>query len=155
MDADNIKKKADFSICIEKRKGGLEHRLVFLRRGLKTFLIEMASLFDVVLYTTSKAAYAAAIVDYIDPKREYFSNVLTRIHCVEEPSGSGSYLKDLSRIVGRSLDQMLLLDDSQEQVELNKENAIRILAFGHDMGEDDELAGFTLLAQELAEARSV
>ena len=50
---------------------------------------------------------------------------------------------------------MLLLDDSQEQVELNKENAIRILAFGHDMGEDDELAGFTLLAQELAEARSV
>ena len=141
-----VQEKAEFSICIKKSKGGFEHRHVFLRRGLRPFLKEIARLFDVVLYTTSIASYAVAIVDHIDPNREVFSNLLTRVHCLKDPRGSGAYLKDLTRIMGRDHDQMLLLDDSREQVNLNKDNAIRIPAFEPRIENDTELESFASLA---------
>ena len=64
-------------------------------------------------------------------------------------------LKDLSKIGGRRLSDMILLDDTVEQIELNEDNAIQIAPFGDEMGEDCELEGFALLAMEIAATNSV
>ena len=63
VEATSLAKKPDFSVCFERSSGKFEHRLVFLRNGLMTFLSEMASLFELVLYTAATASYAEAILD--------------------------------------------------------------------------------------------
>ena len=154
VEATGLSKKPDFSVCFERSNGNFEHRLVFLRRGLKAFLDEMASLFEVVIYTAATASYAEAILDHIDADRQIFSHVLSREHCMRDDKTTVP-LKDLSKVGGRSLSNMILLDDTNEQIELNEDNAIQISTFGDEMGEDSELEGFALLAKEISEASNV
>ena len=100
------------------------------------------------------ATYAEAVLDNIDPDRQFFSHVLSREHCLRSDKAS-TPLKDLSKVGGRHLSDMILLDDTEEQIELNEDNSIQIASFGEEMGEDSELEGFALLAKEIAAADSV
>ena len=154
IEATGLAKKPDFSVCFERPSGKYEHRLVFLLHGLKSFLNEMASMFEVVLFTAATASYAEAILELIDPDQEFFSHVLSRKHCLIEEDETLP-LKDLSKVEGRSLSKMILLDDATEQIELNEDNAIQICPFGDNMGEDCELEGFALLAKEIASSENV
>ena len=52
--------------------------IVTLRPHLKSFLKKISSYFTVAVYTYGIREYAAAMVDLIDPYREYICRVLSR-----------------------------------------------------------------------------
>jgi len=53
--------------------------------------------YTIYIFTASSEAYADAIINHIDPNREYISGVLTRNNCME--TKNGFFIKDL-RIIG-------------------------------------------------------
>lgn len=58
---------------------------------------ELSSFAEVIIFTASSPSYADVVLDYLDPKKKYFSHRLYRQHCTLE---RGFYTKDL-RIVNR------------------------------------------------------
>ncbi len=79
--------------------------------------------------------YADAIINFIDPDQTIFSYRLYRENCVETQYG---LIKDLRIIEGRSLADMLSVDNSALSFGFNILNGIPILPFYHNK-EDVEL----------------
>ena len=53
-----------------------------IRPYLGVFLQEMSKLFEIVVFTASFSDYANAILDHIDPGKEYISHRFYREHCI-------------------------------------------------------------------------
>ena len=81
---------------------------VNLRPHLRETLKELKKYFELIVFTASHSCYANAIINYIDPKQEFFAHRFFREHC--HKAEEGFYVKDL-RIVDRDLRRMLLVDN--------------------------------------------
>ena len=149
--------KPDCTLCYE-HNSELVHCVVFKRKGLAEFLEWASSAFEVCVFTAGTEEYASAIVDILDSEGRLFSEVLSRQHTKkskEKVGGAVFYRKDLTLIEGRSMHSMILVDDNVAQVEANKRNAIRILPFGDEFGNDDELEELRYLLELLRTAGDV
>ena len=70
-----------------------------MRPHCDTFLKELSSFVEIIIFTASSASYADVVLDYLDPNKKYFSHRLYRQHCTLE---KGFFVKDL-RVVNRKL----------------------------------------------------
>ncbi len=123
---------------------------VAYRPHLHTFLRTVAPLFEVVVFTASQPCYADPLMDTIDPSKTLVTDRLYREHCVEVQGGR---IKDLN-LCGRSLDRMVIIDNSPIAYCFQPRNAIPILSWFDDPN-DDELLKLIPLLQQLAFEESV
>jgi len=66
-------------------------------------------LYTIYIFTASSAPYCNAILDYLDPKKEYISGALTRNNCME--TKNGFFIKDLRIIGNKQLKDMVIIDN--------------------------------------------
>ena len=83
---------------------------VFFRPYLKSFLQEISKYFDLAIFTAAMKNYADTIIDYIDPKNEYFQFRLYRDACI--PIQNRLYIKDLRIIKDYDPSNVILMDNS-------------------------------------------
>ena len=83
---------------------------VFFRPHLKLFLQEISKYFDLAIFTAAMKNYADTILDYIDPKNEYFQFRLYRDACI--PIQNKLYIKDLRIIKDYDPSNVILMDNS-------------------------------------------
>jgi len=116
----------DFIISIEL--DGVTHRVYVQKRpGVDQFLEEVASKFEVVVFTASLDKYANPLLDILDPKG-FVKVRLFREACVQH---YGNYVKDLS-LLGRRLQDTLILDNSPFSYMFQPDNAIPITSWFND-----------------------
>ena len=83
---------------------------VFFRPYLQQFLKEVSKYFDLAIFTAATKGYADIILDYIDPKNEYFQFRLYRDACI--PIQQRLYIKDLRIIKDYDPKNVILMDNS-------------------------------------------
>ena len=83
---------------------------VFFRPYLKSFLKEISNYFNLAIFTAAMKNYADTILDYIDPKNEYFQFRLYRDACI--PIQNKLYIKDLRIIKDYDPSNVILMDNS-------------------------------------------
>jgi len=116
----------DFIISIEL--DGVTHRVYVQKRpGVDHFLEEMGSKFEVVVFTASLDKYANPVLDILDPKG-HVKVRLFREACVQH---YGNYVKDLS-LLGRRIEDTLIIDNSPFSYMFQPENAIPITSWFND-----------------------
>jgi len=116
----------DFIISIEL--DGVTHRVYVQKRpGVDHFLEEMGSKFEVVVFTASLDKYANPVLDILDPKG-FIKIRLFREACVQH---YGNYVKDLS-LLGRKLEDTLIIDNSPFSYMFQPDNAIPITSWFND-----------------------
>mmetsp|Transcript_114767 Transcript_114767/g.244932 ORF Transcript_114767/g.244932 Transcript_114767/m.244932 type:complete len:355 (-) Transcript_114767:112-1176(-) len=139
---------ADIIITVELE--GERHR-VFVRKrpGVDEFLLQMAKLYEVVVYTASMAKYANPLLDDLD-KQGLVSWRLFREACTRQTHG---YVKDLSKL-GRNLKNVIIIDNSPMCYSWQRENAIPIKTWRDDMS-DHDLYDLIPILSSLAEVHDI
>ena len=83
---------------------------VFFRPHLKSFLQEISKYFDLAIFTAAMKNYADTIIDFIDPRNEFFQFRLYREACI--PIQNKLYIKDLRIIKDYDPSNVILMDNS-------------------------------------------
>lgn len=120
------------------------------RPHAQQFLRHVSRLFEVAVFTASLSKYADQVVQYLDPTGEFITHRLFRDHCTEV---DGTYVKDLS-LLGRSLERVVLVDNSPVAYLFHPHNAVPILSWFDD-SEDRELLKLLPLMESLAQCGNV
>ncbi len=99
---------------------------VNIRPFAKEVLVELAKQFELMVFTASHEAYANAVIDYLDPKKQLIQHRLFRRHCdyIEE----GYYVKDL-RLLNRDLKKVVLVDNAAYSYAFQLNNGIPIIPY--------------------------
>jgi CTD small phosphatase-like protein 2 len=99
-----------------------------------------------VIFTASAGYYANAIVNYLDPNREFITAVLNRDSCLE--TKNGFFIKDLRVIGNRDLKNLIIVDNLSHSFGLQISNGVPIVEW-RGAKDDQELR---YLAEYLIEA---
>lgn len=113
----------------------------------------MSKCYNLVLFTASYREYAEKILNKIDSKAEYITNVLSREHCTKYGM---TFIKDF-RIVGNKFIQkedILMLDNKVISFAYNMYQGIPILPF-YDNMKDTELRDIVPFLQKLSNKKLV
>jgi Dullard-like phosphatase family protein len=93
----------------------------------------------IIIYTASHQSYADSVLNYLDPKNEYFEYRLYRHNCVETyVEGEKLYVKDLRIFKNVKMEDMIIIDNSVLSFAFQLDNGIPILPF-YDNYDDNEL----------------
>ena len=111
--------------------GETRHSLIF-RPGLIEFLKKMKSLYELVIFSFGTLEYVDSVIKIIEKNEKFFEHVLYRQHATVN---NGEYIKDLS-LLGRSLKNILIVDDICQVFKLQEKNGICIKAFYGDIVSD-------------------
>lgn len=90
--------------------------------------------FELVMFTAADAGYAAQAFEFFNSPATYFSKLLTNEFCTV--TKEGYFVKDLRIFADRSLDKMLIVDDSIISFAFQLGNGIPVEPF--DGSPDDE-----------------
>lgn len=139
----------DFIISIEL--DGVTHRVYVQKRpGVDHFLEEMGSKFEVVVFTASLDKYANPVLDILDPKG-FIKIRLFREACVQH---YGNYVKDLS-LLGRRLEDTLIIDNSPFSYMFQPDNAIPITSWFNDKTDRELYDLVPFLLEQIVPAEDV
>ena len=119
------------------------------RPGVDTFLKEVCTMFEVVVFTASVSKYAIPVIKNLDPNG-LISYCLFRNHC---SSISSTFVKDLS-LLGRDLSKIIIIDNSPNAYMFHPENAIPIESWIGDKS-DNKLIELIPLLEELTEVSDI
>jgi RNA polymerase II subunit A small phosphatase-like protein len=137
-------------IVISVEIEGENHQVyVRIRPGCDEFLLRMAELYEIVIYTASMSKYANPLLDKLD-KANVSAWRLFREACTRLSSG---YVKDLSRL-GRDLKRTIIIDNSPVCYSLQPDNAIPIQTWKDDIN-DRELLDLVPILTSLAEVDDI
>ena len=105
---------------------------VFIRPGARAFLEQMATTFDLAVWTSASSDYASEIVSVLFPVPPQF--LWCRERCVRwfnPEKCETEYVKDLKKLrrQGRDLAHVLVVDDSPEKLARNYGNLVRMPPF--------------------------
>ncbi|CAG9323335.1 unnamed protein product [Blepharisma stoltei] len=101
---------------------------VRFRPGMFEFLNKVSKKFDLVAFTASHEAYASQLLNVIDPQRKMIRYRFYRSSCVEI---KGNLIKDL-RLFGRSLSEVIIVDNTISAFSFQLENGIPITSWFSD-----------------------
>lgn len=90
-----------------------------------------------MVFTASHESYANAVINYLDPKKEFIQHRLFRRHC--DYIDEGYYLKDL-RILDRDLSRVVLVDNAAYSYAFQVSNGIPITSY-YEGSNDNALLG--------------
>ena len=108
--------------------GETRHSLIF-RPGLIEFLKKMKSIYELIIFSFGTLEYVDSVIKIIEKNEKFFEHVLYRQHAT---INNGEYIKDLS-LLGRSLKNILIVDDISQVFKLQEKNGICIKAFYGDI----------------------
>ena len=133
--------RADFSVRFRDPDGVWIRYAVFLRKGVREFLMRAAKSFELAIYTAAIRPYANPIIDALESGGTCrFSHRLYREHCeLDSTTFPDKLIKRLSCIGDRSLTKCLLIDDNPVHLAENKGSCIPITPFIDPEKNDDEL----------------
>lgn len=97
-----------------------------IRPGAKELLSELSQHFELMVFTASHECYADAVIDYLDPKRQFIQHRLYRQNCVY--LDEGYYIKDL-RLLGRDLSKVVLVDNAAYSYSFQIDNGVPIIPY--------------------------
>jgi len=109
---------------------------LFVRPGLQDFLHNMSKSFEIFIFTASKREYADRVLDHIDPDKKYISHCFYREDCIGIKDKI--FVKDLSILSNRSLENIIMLDNSMYSFLNQLTNGVLITSF-YDNPEDTDL----------------
>lgn len=139
---------ADFRIEIELE--GTIHRVYVRKRPfVDEFLKDVGKKWEVVIFTASLAKYADPLLDILDRDR-VVSSRLFREGCVQH---YGNYVKDMS-LMGRPLDEIVIIDNSPFSYMFQPDNAIPITSWFTDRS-DTELRDLLPFLDQLLTVESI
>lgn len=105
-----------------------------VRPGVTRFLLELSTLYEIVVFTAALQEYADWILNQIDHKK-CISHRLYRQHTHRKPNFA---MKDLS-MLGRDLKKTIIVDNIEENYRyLHPDNGIQLKSWFDDL-EDREL----------------
>ena len=101
---------------------------LFFRPYLFHFLNTISEYYELIIFTAGLKEYAKTVLDLIENRigKKIFDYRLYREHT--EPNDEGIYIKDLSKI-GRNLQKMIIVDNTKDNYELQKDNGIEIKSY--------------------------
>ena len=101
---------------------------LFFRPYLFKFLNAVSEYYELIIFTAGLKEYANIVLDLIENRmgKKIFDFRLYRENT--EPNDEGIFIKDLSKI-GRSLQKMIIVDNTKENYELQKDNGIEIKSY--------------------------
>ncbi|GLC42070.1 hypothetical protein PLESTM_001282700 [Pleodorina starrii] len=138
--------RSDFSFPVVFN--GTEHQVYVRQRPyLRDFMVRVAALFEVVVFTASQRIYAERLLDILDPEQQLVRHRIYRDSCVVV---EGNYLKDLS-ILGRDLAHTVIVDNSPQAFGFQVDNGIPIESW-YDDDADTELLRLLPFLESLAGA---
>mmetsp|Transcript_18287 Transcript_18287/g.39078 ORF Transcript_18287/g.39078 Transcript_18287/m.39078 type:complete len:297 (-) Transcript_18287:401-1291(-) len=139
---------ADIIISVELE--GEDHSVYVRKRpGVDEFMLKVAQMYEVVVYTASMAKYANPLLDELDPYHTVSAR-LFREACTRHPGG---YVKDLSRM-GRDLKDVIIIDNSPICYALQPDNAIPIRTWKDDP-RDQELLELIPILRSLKDVEDI
>jgi len=143
-----VVKNADIVIGVEIEG---EHHQVYVRKrpGCDEFLVRVAELYEIVIYTASMAKYASPLLDKLDASGVCHWR-LYREACTRFAAG---YAKDLSKL-GRDLKHVIIIDNSPICYSLQPDNAIPIQTWRDDVN-DRELLDLIPILISLADVDDI
>jgi CTD small phosphatase-like protein 2 len=106
---------------------------LLIRPGAQKFIMEMAVIYEVVIFTAAMQDYADWALDQLDTTK-CISHRLYRQHTSMD---NGVFIKDLSKI-GRDLNKTIIVDNVAENFSKQPENGILIKSW-YDDPKDDAL----------------
>lgn len=123
-----------------------------IRPHSKEVLEELATHFEIVIFTASHSCYANPVVDYFDEKK-IISARLFRENCSQV--AEGLYTKDLSVIRNRDLKNVVLVDNAVYSFILNLNNGIPIIPYYNNKKDTEllKLRDFLLELKQLDDVR--
>lgn len=108
---------------------------VAFRPHVHHFLEEVSKSFEVAVFTASQMSYADKVINALDPSGTLIEHRLYRQHCTEM---RGAYFKELS-LMGRPLQQCILVDNSPISVACNADNSVLIRSWYGDQNDQELL----------------
>eukprot|EP00743_Colponemidia_sp_Colp-15_P005456 GILK01005865.1.p1 GENE.GILK01005865.1~~GILK01005865.1.p1 ORF type:complete len:320 (-),score=40.37 GILK01005865.1:87-1046(-) len=125
---------ADFIVPVPAEDGCVSYVYMRTRPFVYAFLAAVSHWFEVVVFTASLPHYANAVLDTLDPRRQFVTHRVFRDSCIEV---NGIHVKDL-RILGRPLETTLLVDNSFFSFAYQLENGVPVKTWTDDP-DDTEL----------------
>ena len=101
---------------------------LFFRPYLFDFLNAVSEYYELIIFTAGIKEYAKIVLEIIENRmgKKIFDYRLYRENT--EPNDEGIFVKDLSKI-GRNLQKMIIVDNTKENYELQKDNGIEIKSY--------------------------
>ena len=105
-----------------------------------------------MVFTASHKCYATAILDYLDPHKQYIQHRLFRDSCVY--TDEGVYVKDLRILANRDLNDVILVDNAAYSFGFQLENGVPIIPF-YENKNDQELKHLTTYLKMLSKEKNL
>ena len=112
---------------------------LFFRPYLFEFLESVSQYYEIIIFTAGLKEYAKIVLDLIENRlgKKIFDYRLYRENTIS--NDEGIFIKDLSKI-GRSLQKIIIVDNTRDNYELQKNNGIEIKSYyGFDFKKMDLL----------------
>jgi CTD small phosphatase-like protein 2 len=106
---------------------------VGFRPFVKPFLEATSKVFELVVFTASQQSYADKVIQALDPTGTMIEHRLYRQHCTEL---RGAFFKELG-LLGRPLNQCILVDNSPISVACNEDNSVLIRSWYGDPNDQE------------------
>ncbi|OMJ90616.1 hypothetical protein SteCoe_7015 [Stentor coeruleus] len=119
----------DFAINIQLAPGQIVKAGVNIRPFAREVLASANRDFEVIVFTASHKCYADEVMDYLDPTGELIHHRLYRDSCLVK---SGVFLKDLRIFGNRSIENIIIVDNSAYCFGYQLENGIPIISWFDD-----------------------
>jgi CTD small phosphatase-like protein 2 len=119
------------------------------------FLKLMSKHFEIIVWTASSAAYAKAILDYVDPSYDLIDYRLSRQNCIK--IFDHWYMKDLRILANRRIEDIIMVDNSAFSYINQLENAIPVMPFYNNKNDCElrYLAEFLIRIAQVPDVRPV
>ena len=126
-----------------------------IRPHWKEELLKIKTKYYLIMYTASHHSYADSVLNYLDPKKEFFDLRLHRNNCtIVNYEGKTFYIKDLRILKDVSLKDMVIIDNSVLSFAFHLDNGIPILPYYH--GEEGiEMQNLSKLLLKLSECDDI
>lgn len=115
------------------------NRTLTVSVNIRPFALEalrkLSKLYEIIIFTASHQAYADAVLDLIDPNKEYIHHRLYRQDCIFV---HGFFIKDLRILQNRELAEIIIVDNAVYSFCYQLDNGIPIVSW-YDNLYDTEL----------------
>lgn len=126
---------------------------IFIRNGLHQFLEEVSKHFEIGIFTASRKEYADAVINYIDPSKNFIKFRLYRNNCINVNGASIKDMRIFKDIV--KMEKIVIVDNSIYSFANQLSNGILINSFYNDRSDAELINVMSYLLTFISPAKDV